>query len=72
LRLGGSISFTSRPLNVHRRAQGVTARTRGEIQLAEIRSIYAFYDTALPTTEMLRLRREAYLQELALQFDQAI
>lgn len=67
-RLPGQISYYSRPLNIHRRGQGVTARTRGETQLREIQRIHDLYDRMFHEFQAPEQRRLAYLEELRKQF----
>lgn len=67
-RLPGQISYFSRPLNIHRRGKGVTARTRGETQLREIQRIHDLYDRMFGEFQAPEQRRLAYLDELRNQF----
>jgi glycosyltransferase involved in cell wall biosynthesis len=69
--MGGQVGYHSRPLNIHRRAQGVTARTRGDTQLREIERLYQNYDRMFPVTDAVRSKRAAYLSELRRQFADA-
>ncbi|MCX5514437.1 hypothetical protein C3941_15290 [Kaistia algarum] len=69
--MGGQVGYDSRPLNIHRRAQGVTARTRGETQLREIERLYQIYDRMLPVSDAVRSKRAAYLAQLRQQFAEA-
>lgn len=67
-RRNGRIAYHSRALNVHRRGQGVTARTRGETQLHEIQRIHGIYDLMFPEFAPPTDRRITYLHELRQQF----
>lgn len=67
-RLPGKVGYFSRPLNIHRRGQGVTARTRGETQLREIQRIHDLYDRMFREFQVPEQRRRAYLDELREQF----
>jgi len=69
-RLDGSIGYHSRPLNIHRRAHGVTALTRGMIQLDEVQRIHREYERMFGTSAELSQRRASYLEELRRQFEQ--
>jgi glycosyltransferase involved in cell wall biosynthesis len=65
----GHVSYTSKPMNYHRRhQQGVTSRSPAELQLNEVSRIHDFFAKHFGVDDDMRQHQLKYMNELTEQF----